>query len=390
MENTKKRMEKNRKDGKGSTGNRKIRDSGSKLIFGNPELCSQLLRGYTDIPQLRDVKAEDIEDVSERYVHMFAEERSADTVKRVRLSDKESMFLVSLIEHKSYVDYNVIMQVLRYMVCIWEDYEKEMERQHKGISKTKNFKYPPILPIIYYEGKAPWTAAEHLRDRVLMSDVFAPYLPDFSYKLIQLNEYSQKELTEKKDDLSLVMLVNQIQGIEDFGRLDLPEEYLKNLSENTPEYIKDILVKVTGGLLRHLKIPEQDIINFTEQIKEEKRMGELFENFKDFDFPAAKKKAIEEGLAAGLAAGRAEGLAAGREEGLAAGREEGLVAGRAEGHEQGLVEGRKKGLEEGKKAGVQRVNRLIQLLLEQSREAEISRAVSDFQYQEQLFAEFHL
>ena len=115
-------------------------------------------------------------------------------------------------------------------------------------------------------------------------------------------------------------------------------------------------------------------------------MGELFENFKDFDFPAAKKKAIEEGLAAG----RAEGLAAGREEGLAAGREEGLVAGRAEGHEQGLVEGRKKGLEEGKKAGVQRVNRLIQLLLEQSREAEISRAVSDFQYQEQLFAEFHL
>lgn len=32
--------------------------------------------------------------------------------------------LSSLIEHKSYVDYNVVMQILRYMVYIWEDYLK--------------------------------------------------------------------------------------------------------------------------------------------------------------------------------------------------------------------------------------------------------------------------
>jgi hypothetical protein len=49
------------------------------------------------------------------------------------------VFLFSLIEHKSDVDYNVVMQVFRYMVFIWEDYEKEMEKEHKGISKTKNF-----------------------------------------------------------------------------------------------------------------------------------------------------------------------------------------------------------------------------------------------------------
>lgn len=102
--------------------NRRRKDSGSKLIFENPELCSQLLRGYTGIPQLQNIKAEDIEDVSERYVHMFTEERAADVVKKVWLSENEAMFLISLIEHKSYVDYNVVMQILRYMVYIWEDY----------------------------------------------------------------------------------------------------------------------------------------------------------------------------------------------------------------------------------------------------------------------------
>ena len=34
-------------------------------------------------------------------------------------------YLISLIEHKAQVDYNVVMKILRYMVFIWEDYEQE-------------------------------------------------------------------------------------------------------------------------------------------------------------------------------------------------------------------------------------------------------------------------
>ena len=103
--------------------NSKVKDSSSKIIFGDPVLCSQFLRGYTEIPLLKEVQPEDIEDVSERYVHMFTEERNSDVVKKVHLKNSEMPFyLVSLIEHKSKVDYNVVMQILRYMVFIWEDY----------------------------------------------------------------------------------------------------------------------------------------------------------------------------------------------------------------------------------------------------------------------------
>ena len=41
-----------------------------------------------------------------------------------------------------------------------------------------------------------------------------------------------------------------------------------------------------------------------------------------------------------------------------------------------------------KEEGEQRVNRLIQLLLEQAREDEISKVVSDKEYQQKLFEEF--
>ena len=146
--------------------NSKLHDSSSKLIFGNAELCSQFLRNYMDMPILRNIKAEDIEDVTERYIPMFTEERNSDTVKRIKISEKDTLFFVSLIEHKTKVDYNVSMQLLRYMVYIWEDYEREMERQHKGISRTKGFRYPPILPIVYYEGTGKWTAARNLQDRI--------------------------------------------------------------------------------------------------------------------------------------------------------------------------------------------------------------------------------
>ncbi len=69
--------------------NSKAQDSGAKLIFENPTLCSQLLRDYGDLEILKNIRAEDIEDVTERFIPMFTEERDADVIKKVRLSDGE-------------------------------------------------------------------------------------------------------------------------------------------------------------------------------------------------------------------------------------------------------------------------------------------------------------
>lgn len=77
--------------------NSQIRDSSSKIIFGEPVLCAQFLRGYVNIPIIKDVQPEDIEDVSDRYVHMFVEERNSDVVKKVRLKEDETPFYPSFI-----------------------------------------------------------------------------------------------------------------------------------------------------------------------------------------------------------------------------------------------------------------------------------------------------
>ena len=123
------------------------RDINSKAVLGNPILYAQFLRDNIDIPCLKNVQPEDIEDVSERYRPYLGTEFESDTVKRVRIhgdnaadSDnrlQEPLFLISLTEHKSQVDYDVAMQLLKYMLCIWLDYGKERKAQKQGHQTAK-------------------------------------------------------------------------------------------------------------------------------------------------------------------------------------------------------------------------------------------------------------
>lgn len=60
------------------------------------------------------------------------------------------------------------------------------------------------------------------------------------------------------------------------------------------------------------------------------------------------------------------------------------------GVQKGLEDGRKIGEKKGEKRGKKKVNRLIALLLEQSRFEDIQKMVTNEEYQKQLFKEFNL
>lgn len=120
------------------------RNANSRSIFASSELCCQFLKDNFNIPLFKDIRPEDVEDVSEKYQAYLGIELESDTVKRIRIRLEElgneiEVYMVSLIEHKSSVDYNVPMQLLKHIACIWDDYAREMERKHPGITRRKNF-----------------------------------------------------------------------------------------------------------------------------------------------------------------------------------------------------------------------------------------------------------
>ena len=110
-----------------------IRDLNSRVIFEDPKLCSQFLRDNTDISLLKNVRPEDIEDVTKKYQPFLGTSFESDTVNKIQTHDHDNpeLYIISLIEHKSRVDYNVSMQLLHYMSCIWKEYAKEKEQERK-------------------------------------------------------------------------------------------------------------------------------------------------------------------------------------------------------------------------------------------------------------------
>lgn len=274
--------------------NSKVRDSGGKIIFGDNTLCSQFLRDYIHLPYLKDVQPEDIEDVSDQFVPLFEEERNADRVKKVKIRGENPFFLVSLIEHKTYVDYNVCMQVFRYMVYIWDAYEKEAEKHQKGISKRADFKYPMILPIVYYEGKKNWTVPLDFQSRIHQGSIFGKYVPNFQYYLVPLRSYSNEELLDKADEISLVMLLNKMQTPEDITEFrQIPPETMDSILRETPEHIMDIIAKVLRAFLIEANVPLQETEDLVGKVKE-KKMARLFENMDKMDIQLERRKTEEE------------------------------------------------------------------------------------------------
>ncbi len=187
------------------------------------------------------------------------------------------------------------MQVFRYITFIWEDYEKEQEKLHAGISKTKGFRYPPVLPVVFYDGVDNWTAATSLHERVLFSDVLGEYIPNYRCILVQLHSYSNMELMERKDELSLLMMIDKLRNMADYERFseEINETFLREATEGSPEYLLDMIVQIIGVFLSKLNVPKEESDMFTEQIKERK-MGELFKHFEGWDVQAIRKEAREE------------------------------------------------------------------------------------------------
>ena len=280
---------------KQTKGKQKTRDISSKNVLDNPVLCAQFLRDNVKVPLFKDVRPEDIEDVSERYRPFLGTEFESDTVKRIWFHDEngnrnEPLFLISLTEHKSVVDYDVAMQLLKYMLCIWLEYGKEMEQQNAGISGRKIFRYPAIIPVVYYEGKKAWTADRHFRGRIAKGNLFQDWIPDFCYEVVRIHDYSNEELLERGNEMSLIMLFNKIQDTVDLAEfLKLPQDKLDRMVKDTPETVLDVIVSVMESLCMKVGASEEETEECVQKVKERK-MGYMFEHMEKMNIQEERRK----------------------------------------------------------------------------------------------------
>lgn len=151
------------------------------------------------------------------------------------------------------------MQLLKYMACIWAEYEKTFLSERGKISKNKSFKYPPIIPVVYYEGKKEWTADMYLRDRIMFSDILRPYIPDFKYIVVRNHDFSDEELLARKDEMSLLMLINKFQTADDITNFrDIEKDKIDSIIHNSSDQVIDIIAAVVRSLCTKIHISAEE------------------------------------------------------------------------------------------------------------------------------------
>jgi conserved hypothetical protein (putative transposase or invertase) len=151
-------------------------DSFFKQIFSNPKRVKLLL----------DIFAKDVS----KSIH------SISLVNTEKFSSKSQKFMLDLLfsckvkgqdayirivlEHKSYLDKELPIQLLYYNAAIWEEAIKEKDY------------YPPIINIVFYHGKGEWNIPTSLP--VLEDQNLEKYVSKLNYILIDLNKVSDDEL----------------------------------------------------------------------------------------------------------------------------------------------------------------------------------------------------
>ncbi len=275
-----------------------VRDANSRTIFRSRKLTCQFLRDYSGLSIFSDLQPEDIEDVTDHYRAFLGVEFETDTVKKVRIrapGGERDVFVLPLIEHKSNVDYDVAMQLFRYMAVIWYDYKKQQDGIRKGSSGRKGFRYPPIIPIVYYEGTAEWTAGMRLSDRIDLSDGIKEYIPDFTYKVVRVHGYGNEELKKKHNEMSLVMMINRIQSPEDYTEFwETSRDYVDEIYDGTPEEIRGVYREILWSLFQKMNVPVEEAREKLAEM-EESGMGYLFENanFDGMNIQAERRNTAE-------------------------------------------------------------------------------------------------
>ena len=205
-----------------------------------------------------------------------------------------SVLVYVLLEHKSYPDAKTPLQVLGYMVDIWQ---RLVERDTSMIRKL-----PPIIPLVFYHGRSNWKIPTSIVDCLDADQGLAEYLRDLRYYVCNVVPIPDDELSADPEVRSgLLSLKHVYQGGMDLEPLlqavlsglrdgtPFEEQVIRYMLEMYPLITIDLLVRVTHRIKPHR---EKDMVSL------------------------AAQEWIRQGRAEGIAEGEARGEAKGKAEGI--------------------------------------------------------------------------
>ncbi|MDD2407970.1 MAG: Rpn family recombination-promoting nuclease/putative transposase, partial [Tepidiphilus sp.] len=223
-------------------------DASYKHLFSSPKVVQHLIEGFLPAEGLGRFDFSTLEKVPASYVSEDLRERADDVIWRVKTGE-DWLYLYLLIEFQSSVDPWMAVRLLTYVGLLYQDLIKG--------GQIKGRRLPPVLPIVFYTGEAPWNAATDIAELLPQDppETLAKYLPRLAYVLIDENAYSDETLAGLKNVVAATMRLKRQQRPQDLARLTAA---LHRWFAGDAELERLLTVWIREYLLRDLR-PELDV-----------------------------------------------------------------------------------------------------------------------------------
>ncbi|MEZ6059565.1 MAG: Rpn family recombination-promoting nuclease/putative transposase [Planctomycetaceae bacterium] len=213
------------------------------------EIARDIIGHYLPPGLVRQLKLETLTLVAGSFVDSELRASQSDVLYDVQFSDDRHGQIYILFEHKSHADSATAFQLLKYIVRIWE----RQQRQKESLT--------PIVPVVLYHGAASWTTARSIPEMVDAPDSLTPYIPDFTFELLDLTTYRDDQLSGESLTRATLLLLKYIFDEDLRSRL---AEILRSAAEQRgghelTEILRSFLTYVAAAA-RRIEPPELRLV----------------------------------------------------------------------------------------------------------------------------------
>jgi predicted transposase/invertase (TIGR01784 family) len=234
-----------------------------KAVFSKKDEAIDLIRNNVDVEISESLDFSTLKLENTSYVDDKLNEHFSDLVFSCKLK-QEKILISILFEHKSYVPKFPHLQLMRYMMNIWD---KQL--------KSKRTKYlRRILPIYIYHGQEKWSVKSFNENFGGTLELLNEYTPEFRYFIIDLSKFTDKQIEDTYHDIyartSLLLLKNY------FDERILNKNlfsYLSNLKVLVDNISDDYVTKTIIYILSSTNIESEIVADSFKNVSKEK--GEL-------------------------------------------------------------------------------------------------------------------
>jgi predicted transposase/invertase (TIGR01784 family) len=152
-------------------------------------MVRDLLHGFAARDWSAELDLDSLTLLPASYVSHDLRQRHGDLVWRLRFKDDRWLYVVLLLEFQSAVDRSMAVRMLTYTALLYQKLIAEgVLRERSGL--------PPVLPVVIYNGRRPWTAPVDVAELIASGRgaALARYQPSQRYFLVDEARVSGPEL----------------------------------------------------------------------------------------------------------------------------------------------------------------------------------------------------